>query len=453
MPTPCICLATSDSRCRFKAIRAERHAPGPSDVVIDVKFCGVCHSDVHLAKNDFLISKYPCVPGHEMAGVVAAVGAKVTAVALGDHVGVGCFVDSCLNCKYCEAGNEHMCAKGETLSYNDPPKHGRAGEAPYTLGGYTTKMVVHERFVVPAPKDYPLDKLGPLLCAGITTYSPLVRFGAGPGVRVGVSGLGGLGTMAVKQAKAMGAEVTVISRSRRKEAYARSIGADHLVVSADRASLAAAGRSLDLVIDTVNAYHDIGANMLAGGIKIGGMDSAGTLLDLLDLDGTWVYLGASLTMINLQPPKLALQQARITGSKIGGIRMQRECVQFCADNKIEPEVVVQPATPAALANIYELLDAGNDAGARHVLDIGSTLTEASLGEPIGPAPQFHSGAVHMALELMFLMHRALLAKVEEAVLTRSGAIARVLQIGAVAAVGGSAALAWKHLVSARSSHS
>lgn len=282
---------------------------------------------------------------------------------------------------------------------------------------------MNHRFAIPLPKELPLERAGPLLCAGITTYSPLKRLGAGPGVRVGVNGLGGLGTMAVKQAKAMGATVTVLSRSKRKEAYAKSIGADRLVATSDTAAIKEAGRSLDLVIDTVAQRHDIGINVLAGGIVMG-QASSGTLLDLLDVSGTWCFVGAALDMIDLQPCKLLMQQHLITGSKIGGIAAQRECVNFCAEHGVLPETEVLPATPESLVTIYEALDSGNDSGKRFVIDLGA-LDEDAFHKPAARAPKLR-GRSHLITQVLLLVNRMALSRVEDIALNHSNSIAGAL---------------------------
>lgn len=323
-----ICLATRDARCCFEPMRFSRHAPGEHDVTLDVKYCGVCHSDVHSAKNELMSAIYPMCPGHEIAGVVSAVGAKVTKLKVGDHVGVGCFVDACLECVACKRGDEQFCsAGGMTGTYSSRPAHGRAGSAP-TTGGYSTRMVVHEHFALRLPTSIPLPKAGPILCAGVTMYAPLVKWRVGPGSRVGINGLGGLGTMGVKLAKAMGAHVTVLTRSARKEAQARAAGADRVVVSSDPASLKAAASSLDVVLDTVSVRHDLQVSALA----------PGGLIDLLDANGVWVYTGLILDMQDVQPVRLLLKQISLTGTLIGGIQITQQCIDFCAKHAIFPEV-------------------------------------------------------------------------------------------------------------------
>mmetsp|Transcript_19957 Transcript_19957/g.67109 ORF Transcript_19957/g.67109 Transcript_19957/m.67109 type:complete len:443 (+) Transcript_19957:97-1425(+) len=404
--TNALCYATHSSACGFKPMRFSRHAPGDNDVCIAVKYCGVCHSDVHAAKNDFMRTVYPFVPGHEIAGTVTSVGKAVRNFKVGDNVGVGCFVDSCLDCRQCKRGDEQFCLKGMTGTYGSFPNHGRAGTE-ITKGGYSNMMVVHEHFVVKVPSSVPLEKAGPLLCAGITTYAPLVKHKVGQGSRVGVNGLGGLGTMAVKQAKAMGAEVTVISRSSRKADYAKQIGADHFVISADPASVQAQAASLDLVIDTVSSRHDIQPSLFAG---------SSSLLGLLDANGVWVYCGLILDMQDVQPMRLVVKQNAVTGTLIGGMALLQECLDFCGKHRVLPETKTVPVWE--VNQVFELLDAGNDSGLRYVLDIESTLNEACFDRPAEKPPRLHSGKSRTLASLAFIASRAMLAKVEGAVLDR-----------------------------------
>jgi uncharacterized zinc-type alcohol dehydrogenase-like protein len=260
-PVDMICLACDDQTATFNVIRAKRRPLGEYDVQIDVKFCGICHSDVHLTCNHNKRSLYPMCPGHEIAGVAVAVGSKVRRFKPGDHVGVGCFVDACLECEYCRRGDEQYCARLNTQTYGAPDKHGRAPvgdpqRCKWTSGGYSSAMVVHERFALRIPAGYPLAAAGPLMCAGITMYDPMVHWKVGPGTRVGVAGLGGLGSLGVKIAKALGATVTAVSRSAAKRGYAAALGADHFVAMDTRVDTKRAARSLDLLIDTVAAPHD-----------------------------------------------------------------------------------------------------------------------------------------------------------------------------------------------------
>src|SRR4051812_13340076 len=235
------------------ALEVQRRAVGPRDVRIDIKFCGVCHSDIHFARGEWGEIPYPAVPGHEIAGIVAEVGSEVAGFAPGDRVGVGCMVNSCRECENCLAGEEHYCLKGNTQTYGSVDRDGTI-----TYGGYSDHVVVDEDFVVSVPDGLELDVAAPLLCAGITTYSPLRHWNAGPGKHVGVVGLGGLGHMTVKLAKAMGAEVTVLSQSLRKQEDGMRLGADSYYATRDDATFDELAGSFDLIINTVSAGIDIG---------------------------------------------------------------------------------------------------------------------------------------------------------------------------------------------------
>ena len=248
----------------------ERRALRPNDVAMEILYCGVCHTDLHQARNDWGWSRYPIVPGHEIVGRVTEVGGEVTRHKVGDAVAVGCMVDSCQQCDQCRKGLEQLCRKGNTQTYND---RDRITCEP-TYGGYSKRLVAREEFTLRVPVGLDLSKTAPLLCAGITTYSPLRAWNVGPGSRVGVVGLGGLGHMAVKLAAAIGADVAVMSRSRDKEADALALGADRLLVSTDKEAMAKAASSFDLIIDTVPVKHDINP-----------------YLPLLDVDGTLVLVG------------------------------------------------------------------------------------------------------------------------------------------------------------------
>src|SRR5690606_18409163 len=252
----------------------ERRDPGPDDVAIEIKFCGVCHSDLHVVKNDLGNTRYPIVPGHEIAGVVTAVGTNVSRFKQGDRVGVGCMVDSCRTCPSCREGEEQYCTPGMTQTYGSPDPKGGPVDQTITQGGYADRITVDQNYVLSIPDSIPLDAAAPLLCAGITTYSPLRHWKVGPGSKVAVIGLGGLGHMAVKLAAAMGAEVTVLSTSDRKKADAERMGAKHFLINSDKAAMKAAGESFDLIINTVSATHEIASHV-----------------NLLARDGTMVMLG------------------------------------------------------------------------------------------------------------------------------------------------------------------
>jgi len=295
-----------------------RRAPGAHDVQIDIAFCGVCHSDLHQVRGEWAGTKYPCVPGHEIVGRVAAVGAHVKNLRQGDLVGVGCMVDSCQECPDCGDGLENYC-DNMVGTYNSPTP-----DAPgHTLGGYSEQIVVHERFVlrVTHPEEQ-LAAVAPLLCAGITTYSPLRHWNAGPGKKVGIVGIGGLGHMGIKLARAMGAHVVAFTTSENKRQDAHDLGAHEVVVSKDAEAMAAHANSLDLIVNTVAAPHDLDA-----------------LLQLLVRDGTMVLVGAPATP-HPSPNvfNLIMKRRAIAGSMIGGIPETQEMLDFCAEHGIVADI-------------------------------------------------------------------------------------------------------------------
>ena len=295
----------------------ERRELQPGDVAMEILYCGVCHSDLHYARNDWGFSAYPAVPGHEIVGRVTAVGPDVTRHAVGDHVAVGCLVDSCMECDQCHKGEEQMCRNGATGTYGGfEPIVGTP-----TRGGYSKHIVVREEFVLRMPQTLDIARAAPLLCAGITTYSPLRTWNVQPGTRVGVTGLGGLGHMAVKLAVAMGAHVTVISRSDAKTADALALGAHGLLVSADSDAMAAAANAFDLIVDTVPVEHDIQP-----------------YLPLLDVDGTLVLVGQVGPVGALNSVPLLMGRRRVSGSPIGGIAETQEMLDFCAEKGVLPDV-------------------------------------------------------------------------------------------------------------------
>jgi len=297
-------------------LRFDRRALRPNDVAMEVLYCGVCHSDLHTARNDWGWTVYPAMPGHEIVGRVTAIGNKVSRYKVGDAVAVGCMVDSCMTCDQCRKGEEQLCREGNTNTYNG--KDRVSGEN--TFGGYSKHLVVREEFVLRVPESLDLSKVGPLLCAGITTYSPLRTWHVVPGSRVGVIGLGGLGHMAVKLAVGMGAEVTVISRTRDKEADALALGATRLLSSSDSAAMAAAASSFDLIIDTVPVKHQLDG-----------------YVTLLDVDATLVMVGQVGPMEEQNTVPMILGRRRIAGSPIGGIRETQEMLDMCAEKNILPE--------------------------------------------------------------------------------------------------------------------
>ncbi|MFA5949532.1 MAG: NAD(P)-dependent alcohol dehydrogenase [Hyphomicrobium sp.] len=294
----------------------ERRALRSNDVAMDVLYCGICHTDLHQARNDWGWSQYPIVPGHEIVGRVTDVGSAVTRYKVGDAVAVGCMVDSCQDCDQCRKGEEQLCRKGNTQTYND--KDRISGDRTY--GGYAKHLVVREEFALRVPDGLDLSRAAPLLCAGITTYSPLRTWNVGPGSRVGVVGLGGLGHMAVKLASGLGAHVTVLSRAKDKEADALTLGADRLLVSTDADAMAKAQSSFDLIIDTVPTKHDINP-----------------YLPLLDVDGTLVIVGHLGNLNEPSTAPLLLGRRRVAGSPIGGIAETQEMLDFCARKNILPD--------------------------------------------------------------------------------------------------------------------
>jgi uncharacterized zinc-type alcohol dehydrogenase-like protein len=294
----------------------ERRAVGEHDVLIDITYAGICHSDIHQAREGWGEAIFPMVPGHEIAGVVAEVGPGVTRFAVGDRVGVGCMVDSCRECDNCKAGLEQYCLGGMTGTYNDRDNSGGP-----TYGGYSTRIVVDENYVVRIPDALSLDVAAPLLCAGITTYSPLRRWNAGPGRKVAVLGMGGLGHMAVKIAHGLGAEVTVLSQSLRKKDDGLKLGADHYHATSDPKTFEDLAGSLDLILSTVSAPLDFGA-----------------YLALLKTDGALVNVGAPEDPISLNLFSVIGGRKTLAGSMIGGIAETQEMLDFCAEHGFGAEI-------------------------------------------------------------------------------------------------------------------
>ena len=296
----------------------ERRQPGPHDIRIDILYCGVCHSDLHTARNEWHNTLYPSVPGHEIVGTVVAVGDHVTKFKPGDTVGVGCMVDSCQHCASCADSEEQYCENGFTGTYNGPLFGGEN-----TWGGYSENIVVNEKFVLRVGHEArQLAAVAPLLCAGITTYSPLRHWGAGPGKKVGIVGLGGLGHMGVKLAHAMGAHVVLFTTSPDKQADAKRLGADEVVISKDPAQMAQHTGSFDFILNTVAAPHDLDA-----------------FISLLKRDGTMCLVGAPATP-HPSPNvfNLILGRRRLAGSAIGGIRETQEMLDFCAEHGIVSDI-------------------------------------------------------------------------------------------------------------------
>ena len=296
----------------------ERLEPRPNDVLVKIAYCGVCHSDIHQVRNEWGGAKYPMVPGHEVVGHVERVGSAVTKHKVGDAVGIGCFVDACNACDACMRGLQQYCEKGIVWTYNGTDKDGRP-----TQGGYSTQIVAHEDYVLRIRADQPLQAVAPLLCAGITTYSPLKHWKIGKGHRLGVVGLGGLGHMGVKLGVALGAEVTVLSTSEKKRNDAKQLGAHDFLVTTDSKAFAAASARFDFLLDTVSAPHDLAS--YAG---------------LLRTDGTMILVGVPDKPAPLPAFALIGRRRSVAGSLIGGIPETQEMLDFCADRSITADVEV-----------------------------------------------------------------------------------------------------------------
>lgn len=329
----------------------ERRAAGPHDVRFNIHFAGICHSDIHTVRGEWGQPSYPVVPGHEIAGIVTEVGSEVTKYKVGDRVGVGCFVDSCGTCDSCGEGLEQYCTgTGMVGTYNAVGKDGQA-----TQGGYSGSIVVNEDYVLRIPDAVELSAAAPLMCAGITTYSPLRKWKVGPGTRLGVIGLGGLGHMAVKLGAAMGAEVTVLSQSLKKMEDGLRLGAKHYYASSDRAIFKKLRNSFDVIINTVSADLNLG-----------------DYLELIDRDGVFVELGAPENPLVVPSFSLISMRRAISGSMIGGIAETQEMLDFCAEHGVAPEIEI--IEPDYVNEAYERVIA-SDVRYRFVIDTAS-LREA-----------------------------------------------------------------------------
>lgn len=299
--------------------RIDRREPGPLDVEIEILYCGVCHSDIHTARNEWGGTMYPVVPGHEIVGKVTRVGEQVSKFKAGDTVGVGCFVDSCGHCRNCEEGMEQYCEEGHSQTYNSFLQDKKT----ITYGGYSTHIVVTEKFVLKVSDHLPLHAVAPLLCAGITTYSPLKHWGVKEGDRVAVVGLGGLGHMAVKLASAMGAEVTMLSRSPGKEKDAQKLGAHHFELTTQEERMKKMAGTFDFIIDTVSAKHDYNE-----------------YLSLLRTNGVMVLLGVPPEPSEVQAVQLIFGRRSLVGSLVGGIQETQEMLDYCAEHNIVSDVEI-----------------------------------------------------------------------------------------------------------------
>lgn len=300
----------------------DRRAVGTNDVSIEILYCGICHSDIHQARNEWGNSMYPMVPGHEIVGRVKDIGSDVTAFKQGQLVGVGCLVDSCRDCPSCRDGLEQYCENGWVGTYNSLDKKGEM-----TFGGYSDHIVVDEKFVLHVPENIDAAAAAPLLCAGITTYSPLAFWKIGKGMKVGIVGLGGLGHMGVKFAHAMGAHVVMITTSPEKGADAKKLGADDVLISKDQAAMEKASNSFDFILNTIPVEHDIGP-----------------YVGLLKRDATMVIVGAISPLKGVHGGTLVMQRKKIAGSLIGGIKETQEMLDFCGRHNITCDVEIIPAS-------------------------------------------------------------------------------------------------------------
>ncbi len=325
----------------------ERREPGPLDVAIEILYCGVCHSDLHTARNEWKNTTYPALPGHEIVGRVTAVGNQVKRFKKGDLAAVGCMVDSCRTCASCKKGLEQYCEVGFVGTYNSPDKH----LGGMTYGGYSDHIVVDEYFVLHVPEKLDLKAVAPLLCAGVTTYSPLRNWKVGKGQKIGVVGLGGLGHMGVKLAHAMGAHVVLFTTSPGKQEDARRLGADEVVISRNAGEMAKHANSFDLILDTVSAQHDVNA-----------------YLAQLKLDATLVMVGGVPDPLAIQSFSVIFKRRQFAGSLIGGIPETQEMLDFCAKHNLVSDIEVIPVQK--INEAYERM-LRSDVKYRFVIDMAS----------------------------------------------------------------------------------
>ena len=340
-------FGTEAADARLQQLNIQRRKPTPHDVEIEILYCGVCHSDLHTARNEWHGTIYPCVPGHEIVGKIVSVGNHVKKFKVGDHAAVGCMVDSCRDCEYCKEGLEQYCEVGNTGTYNSPDKY----LGTQTYGGYSESIVVDENFVLRLPKNLDLAATAPLLCAGITTYSPLRHWKVGPGKKVGIVGLGGLGHMGVKLAKAMGAEVIVYTTSTSKVEDAKRLGAHDVVLSKDEDQMQRYAGKLHFVLDAVSAQHDINV-----------------YLSLLRVDGSLALVGAPEHPLPVAAFSLIPYRRSFAGSMIGGIPETQEMLDFCGKHNIVSDI--EMINIQQINEAYERLLKG-DVKYRFVIDMAS----------------------------------------------------------------------------------
>ena len=351
--TPAKAYAAQSDQSGLAPLDIERRELRPDDVAIQIDYCGVCHTDIHFVQNDWGMTQYPVVPGHEIIGRVTAVGDSVTDYHIGETVGVGCMVDACRSCEPCQHGLEQYCLEGPTLTYNGQDRH----DGSITFGGYSESIVVSDRFVVRVPEKLDPAAAAPLLCAGITTYSPLRHYGVQAGHKVGVIGMGGLGHMGIKFARAIGAEVTVFTRSQAKVAEAQAQGAHHVIVSTDEAQMQAAAGRFDYMLDTVPVQHDLNP-----------------YLSLLRYDGTHILVGLVEPIEpTVHAGNLVFGRRVLAGSLIGGMPETQEVLDFCADNDITCDVEMLDIRNINAA--YERVKQG-DVKYRFVIDMATLRNTA-----------------------------------------------------------------------------
>ncbi len=354
--TKAIGYGTSYSFTSLGPLEIERREPGPKDVAIEIMYCGVCHSDLHQVSNDWGNTVYPCIPGHEIVGRVTAVGAQVSKFQIGETVAVGTLVDSCRHCEPCEQGLEQYCEgpKGATQTYNGPFKP----DGTNTYGGYSDKIVVDEHFVYKIPQGLDVEKVAPLLCAGLTTYSPLRHWKVGEGQKVGVIGFGGLGHLAVKLAVAMGADVTVFSTSEEKEADAKKFGAKDFVLSTDTAEMANLELKYDFLLNTIPYPHDLNP-----------------FVKLLKRDGTLAVVGLLVPFSEeTNNQEVIFHRRNLAGSLVGGVPETQELLDFCAEHNILPEV--EMISVAEINDAHKRMKNG-EVRYRYVIDIANTMPETA----------------------------------------------------------------------------
>ncbi len=338
--------AAAEPKAPLAPFDFDRREPGEHDVAIEIKYCGVCHSDIHQVRDEWFAGIFPMVPGHEIAGVVTSVGPAVTKYKVGDHVGVGCFVDTCRECYECTSGADNYCTVAPVMTYN-----GKDHEGQPTYGGYSDKIVVDENYVLRIPENLPLDAAAPLLCAGITLYSPLKHWNAGTGKKVAIVGLGGLGHMGVKLAHALGAEVTVLSQTTKKEEDGKRMGADHFYATSDPATFDTLKASFDLILNTVSQADDWNR-----------------LMTLLKTDGAMVVVGAPEKAIPVHAFSLIPGRKTLAGSMIGSIQETQEMLDFCGEHNIVSDI--ETIAMKDVNDAYERV-LKSDVRYRFVIDLGT----------------------------------------------------------------------------------